>query len=212
MRANIKPEKVKLKPEVKNPKIFENVLKSELIHSFAEKGIFVKEKVVLKSGKESDFYINVKAAIGYPKIVDMMKKLFELKLQETSFFNSVTNIVGSGLGGHTLAPLVMSFANLYAGYDRGTRKGYGTSKVWEGKVPSVTDKTIIIDDVYSNGTSVNGTLESLESEVGTSDMVEGILVVVNRTDPQRTFHTTSNGRKIPIISLFDENDFQSKIV
>jgi orotate phosphoribosyltransferase len=130
-----------------------------------------------------------------------------LELDKHNLSLDITNVVGSGLGGHTFSSFILLSHKLFAGYDRGVAKKHGTGKVWEGKVPGPENNTLVLDDVYSNGTSMSETLLSLESQVGTSDMVKAIVVVVNRSDPKREFHTTSGGRQIPIISIFSSSDF-----
>ncbi len=206
MRISLKPERAKIKGETKIPINVENSLKSKLIKNFKELGVLVSGDFLLKSGKRSDFYINIKAAIGSPVCVELMLELIDLKFKNSSPLSKVTNVVGTGLGGHVFTSFLSSNKKLVAGYDRGSSKSHGTGKIWEGIVPKPQDNTIITDDVYSSGTSVNQTLESLEKEVGSYDMIQAIFVVANRSNPKKTFHVASNGKEIPIISLMDDSN------
>ena len=207
MRKILTNERPNLKSEPKIPIIRENVIKSELLKYLKDNGILKFGDFVLKSGLTSQFYIDIKSAFGHPVAVNFIMDLIKIKLEKNDLLHNLKNVIGSGLGGHTFTSMMMLENNFFAGYDRGNPKKHGTGKIWEGKVPDKEDKTIITEDVYSSGTSVNETLESLEKEVGTSEMVEAIVVVVNRSEPIKKFHIAKDGREIPIISIFDSKDF-----
>lgn len=155
----------------------------------------------LKSGGLSNYYIDVKEAMGNPECSVLIVELLNLLLPEKT-----TNTVGSGLGGHTIASALMVKTGIPTGYDRGKPKNHGTGKVWEGSLPDENSEIVIVDDVFSSGTSVRETNESLKNYVTANPNITAILTVVNRSEP-KTKSFLIDGKEVPIISIFEGSDF-----
>jgi orotate phosphoribosyltransferase len=135
--------------------------------------VIMKGDFVLRSGKRSPHYINIKKAIGVPELlVTMTKKLAERVPKQA------TCIAATGYGGVALATLVATRLSLPLVLVRDKRKDHGTQEMIDGYVPKKTDRVCIVDDVFTTGSSMMDVLEKLSS-TGCSFTTH--LVVVDRS-------------------------------
>ena len=112
----------------------------------------------LRSGVISNYYCDVKEAIGYPKILNkMVSELLKL------IPKNCTCIAGSGYGGITLASLVANKKRLPLILVRDKVKNHGTKKSIDGYIPNKNDVVCIVDDVFTTGSSITNTKEKLTS-------------------------------------------------
>src|SRR3989344_7232180 len=123
--------------------------RQELTRKLLDFGIIHKGKVTLRSGKETDFYIDLKKAYGYPKLlaalVTEMNKLVPQK---------ATCIATIGQGGIPLAVLVSQKLNLKLVLVRDKPRKHGTKKTIDGYIPLRKDKVVVVDDVFTTGSSI----------------------------------------------------------
>lgn len=131
------------------------------------------KRVVLKGGQSSGFYIDIKAAMGEPKI--FARLIHELAAMVP---NHATCIAGSGYGGLPLAAAVAHRLMLPFVMVRDTAKQHGTKQLVDGYVPNSKDRVVIIDDVYTSGTSIRHTERVLRRR---KVPVIGRCVVVDRS-------------------------------
>lgn len=184
--------------------------KVELKKIFIEKNIIefnnpnrTDGKYLLKSGILTNYYINIKTALGN-EASSVASDIFALIAPK-----GVKKVIGSGLGGHVLVGMLRDRLGIEASYDRGSLKKHGTGQVWEGEPPvDENEELLLIDDVITKGTSVNDTYESIEKHLFQNPNITHIMVVANRMDPPQDYIEVQ-GKKIPIISIFDANDLQN---
>lgn len=159
----------------------------ELISELRKLRVIKRGKFVLKSGKTSDYYIDMKKAFGSPKAFGLITN--ELcKIVD----RQATCIAGSGHGGLPLATAVSIKLRLPLVLIRDSIKKHGTKKMIDGYIPNKKDQVAIIDDVFTTGTcilNIAGILKETKAQI-----VAGY-VVVSRGDMEKF--------KLKIHSLID---------
>ena len=166
--------------------------KKQLVRKLLDCGIIHKGKVVLRSGKKADFYIDLKKAYGQPELlaalVAEMSKLISKK---------ATCIATIGQGGIPLATLVSQKLNLKLVLVRDKPRRHGTKKTVDGYIPSQKDKVVIVDDVFTTGSSVRDIIKRLKL---TKCKIISAVVAVRRGE-------SKNLKKMKITSIFSQEDF-----
>ncbi|HXK41024.1 MAG: hypothetical protein A3G45_00305 [Candidatus Staskawiczbacteria bacterium RIFCSPLOWO2_12_FULL_37_15] len=146
--------------------------RQELTRKLLDFGIIHKGKVTLRSGKETDFYIDLKKAYGYPKLLaTLVAEMNKLVPQKT------TCVATIGQGGIPLAVLVSQKLNLKLALVRDKPRKHGTRKIIDGHVPSQKDKVVIVDDVFTTGSSIRDVVGHLRP---TGCKIVSAAVVVKR--------------------------------
>lgn len=179
--------------------------KSRLIQLLAERS-FERRKVILASGKESDFFIDCKqtmlTAEGHALVGELM---FDLLSQ----IPDCEAVGGVELGGCPLASAVslVSFQRgrpLNALYVRKAKKDHGTTKLVEGdKSLKPGLKVALLEDVVTTGGSSLKAVESLK-EAGAH--VVGIVALVDR---QEGGAETIRAAGLPLVTVATKADFIS---
>ena len=179
--------------------------RARLIQLLTERS-FERRKVILASGRESDFFIDCKqtmlTAEGHALVGELM---FDL-LSELPPCEAVG---GVELGGCPLASAVslVSFQRgrpLNALYVRKAKKDHGTTKLVEGdKSLKPGLKVALLEDVVTTGGSSLKAVESLKA-VGAE--VVGIVALVDR---QEGGAETIRGAGLPLVTLATRSDFMS---
>lgn len=140
-------------------------------------GIIKKGKFILTSGKTSDFYVDMKKALGHPKVSKIicngLCKIIDKK---------ATCVASIGYGGLPLASRVSLKLGLPLVVVREKRRQHGLKNLIDGYVPTENDKVVIVDDVFTLGTSISKILKAL---AGTKAQILAGYVVVNRGDTSR---------------------------
>jgi orotate phosphoribosyltransferase len=143
----------------------------------------------LRSGIKSNYYCDIKEALGNPKILKIkINELVKIIPKNT------TCIAGSGYGGITLASLVSYKLNLPLVLVRDTAKNHGTKKIIDGYIPTQKDIVCIVDDVFTTGSSIRDTKERL---LYTKTKFTKPIVVLNRS------------KEKSIISLIKDTDIKN---
>ena len=179
--------------------------RARLIELLTERS-FERRKVVLASGRESDFFIDCKqtmlTAEGHALVGELMFGLLsQLPVCEA--------VGGVELGGCPLASAVslVSFQRgrpLNALYVRKAKKDHGTTKLVEGdKSLKPGLKVALLEDVVTTGGSSLKAVESLK-EAGAR--VVGIVALVDR---QEGGAETIRGAGLPLVTLATRADFIS---
>ncbi len=147
--------------------------KKELIHDLHEIGAVKFGSFRLKSGLTSPFYIDLRAIISYPRVMDRIVRLLEEKVAESSF-ELITGIPYTAL---PVAAILADRLNKPLVYQRKEAKAYGTSKLIEGHFKK-GDRCIVIDDVMTTGESKLETADALkQAGIEVSDFV----IIVDRS-------------------------------
>lgn len=154
-------------------------------------------KFTLASGRESDYYVDMKKAITDPRILREIGQLMALRIAG----ENADKIAGPALGAVPIATAVSLASGIPMLMIRKSRKGYGTSKLIEGDL-SEGDRVVVVEDVTTTGNSL---LKAVEAVKNSGGVVVRALVAVDREEGAR-----ENLLKKGIIleALVTRSDFQ----
>ncbi|MFH1607994.1 MAG: hypothetical protein ABIA78_02575 [archaeon] len=144
----------------------------DLINQLNIVKVIKKGDIVLSHGEETNFYIDIKKAYGYPSA----RKLICDYLCE-SLDKRVNCVAGSGHGGISPASIIADRLGIHLTLIRKQTKGYGLDSIIDGYVPTPSDFVSIIDDVFTTGGTLRGIIEVLEP---TGTDILDCLVIVKR--------------------------------
>jgi orotate phosphoribosyltransferase len=183
--------------------VADSAKRARLIQLLTERS-FERRKVILASGRESDFFIDCKqtmlTAEGHALVGELMFDLLaELPPCEA--------VGGVELGGCPLASAVslVSFQRgkpLNALYVRKAKKDHGTTKLVEGdKSLKPGLKVALLEDVVTTGGS---SLKAVESLKAAGAEVIGIVALVDRLEGGAD---TIRAAGLPLVTLATRSDF-----
>ena len=159
--------------------------KSQLIDIIKKKSL-AEGPVTLSSGKVSDFYVNLKPTLLYPKALDIISDFMLTFFKEKT--SQVIAVGGLGIGALPLTTAVslkslVWNAPLLHLYIREKVKAYGTKQSIEGLANvKVGDKIWILEDVVTTGkTSLIAAEKCQQAKLN----VEGVLTCINREEGGR---------------------------
>lgn len=165
---------------------------------------FERRKVILASGRESDFFIDCKQTILTAEGHALVGELMFQALDELPTCDAVG---GVELGGCPLASAVslVSFQKgrpLTGFYVRKERKDHGTSKLVEGdKSLAPGTRIALLEDVVTTGGS---SLRAVETLKAAGAVVVGIIALVNRLEGGAE---TIRAAGLPLLTLSTRADF-----
>lgn len=128
----------------------------KLLALLKRKNILTYGDFTLRSGVKTDYYCDIKEALGDPELVTILTDALVKIVPK-----GATCIAGSGYGGITLASLVAYKLKLPLSLVRDKIKDHGTKKSIDGYLPTNKDRVCIVDDVYTTGSSIRDTKEKL---------------------------------------------------
>ncbi|MHC4618537.1 MAG: orotate phosphoribosyltransferase [Planctomycetota bacterium] len=170
-----------------------------LLQNAYKKGTFT-----LSSGRQSDFYIDVKkvalSGLGHPLIGTSIVEHLIAK-HSTMFANNINAVAGVELGGCPLASAVATIFKIPAIYVRKATKEHGTGRLVE--VPydvSVGANVVLLEDVVTTGAS---TLRAVSSLMGAGFRVTDVVAVIDRQEGG----AKAISKEVPFSSLFTREDF-----
>ncbi|MGV3619633.1 MAG: orotate phosphoribosyltransferase [Archangium sp.] len=166
---------------------------------------YAKKKIVLSSGRESDFYIDCKKTILTAEGHWLVGKLMFAEVRAS--LGDAVGIGGLTMGADPIASAIslVSFlgeAPLQAFLVRKEPKGHGTGQWIEGltSLPSGA-KVVIVEDVVTTGAS---TLKAIERARAEGLQPIGAFAIVDRQEGGREAIEASG---VPVKSLFARSDF-----
>lgn len=172
--------------------------------SFLREKSFEKKRIVLSSGKESDFYIDVKQTALHPEGAYLIGKLI-LKLLEKG--ERVKAVGGMTMGADPLSVSVSVLSyikkkGLPAFFIRKEPKKHGTGLWIEGTKNLKSGMAVaILEDVVTTGASLLHAIERTEKE---GLVVKRVIAVVDREEGGRE-EIEKKGYRLE--SLFRRSDF-----
>lgn len=151
----------------------------------------------LKSGKKSNYYIDLRCLVSHPTI---LKEICELLKQKIDTFENTEKKLLCGLpyAGLPYAFGISMLSDIPLIMLRKEPKKHGTAKMIEGSFQK-DEELILIDDILTSGTSILESLEHLKDFKITT-----IFIVVDRDEGGKE-KLEKLGYKV--ISLFTINDF-----
>jgi orotate phosphoribosyltransferase len=166
---------------------------------------YEKRKVVLSSGKESDFYIDTKQASLTAEGHYLVGRLVLAEIR--GHFAGAQAVGGMTLGADPIASAVsltswLQASPLPAFYVRKEPKGHGTNQWIEGKkgLPSPA-QVVVVEDVVTTGASTLKAIERCRSE---GLHVLGVVALVDREEGGREAVEKAG---VELRSLFRRSDF-----
>lgn len=168
---------------------------------------YAKKRVTLASGRESDFFIDVKqtalTAEGHALIGELMLEA------AYSFEPRPVAVAGVELGGCPLASAVSLVSyqrgrgELDAIYVRKTAKDHGSQRLMEGDT-KIADgaHVVVLEDVITTGGSTLAAVEKLRAR---KLVVVGVVVLVDRLEGGRE---NLEGAGLRVRSIFDRSSFE----
>ncbi|MBK8173544.1 MAG: orotate phosphoribosyltransferase [Sandaracinaceae bacterium] len=166
---------------------------------------YAKKRVVLASGRESDFFIDCKQTVlsaeGHMLVGEAMFKALG------GFAERPVAVAGVELGGCPLASAVALISHqrgapLDAIYVRKDAKDHGSKRLLEGDA-TIADASnvVVLEDVITTGGS---TLKAVEKLVARNLRVVGVVAIVDREEGGREAIVAAG---LPFVSLYKRSDF-----
>lgn len=130
----------------------------------------------LRSGRKSRYYLDKYLFEAQPDILRELGRRFALHVQPET-----TRIAGAELGGVALAAAASLASGIPFVIIRNARKGYGTDKMYEGRLDK-GDRVLIVEDVATTGGQV---VEAARTLADAGATVERIVAVIDRQEGAR---------------------------
>ena len=171
--------------------------KKKLIDLLKAEEVVKFGKFTLASGKESDYYVNMKMAITNPEILKQVAKIVSNEIAE----DKIDKIAGPALGAVPIATAISLESSTPMLMIRKAKKGYGTAKLIEGELVE-GDSVVVVEDVTTTGGSLIKAINAIKDNGG---IVKKAIVVVDR-DEGAVLNLKKEGIALePLISI---NDFK----
>jgi orotate phosphoribosyltransferase len=148
--------------------------KNELIKLLKENQVVKYGKFTLSSGKESNYYVDMKRAITDPEILLKVAEIISDKMDNLE----VDKIAGPILGAIPVVTAVSIVSSIPMLMIRKAKKDYGTSELIEGDLLE-GDKVIVLEDVTTTGNSLINAVKAISENGG---IVEKAFVIVDRNE------------------------------
>ncbi len=148
--------------------------KIELIKLLKDNNVVKFGKFTLSSGKESDFYVDMKRAITDPAILLKVAEILSKKIEQFE----VDKLAGPALGAIPIVTAVSLETSIPMLMIRKAKKGYGTSKLIEGDLEK-DDDVIVFEDVTTTGNSLINAIQAVKENGG---IVKKAYVIVDRNE------------------------------
>ncbi len=163
-----------------------------LITKLINEGVILNDMLfTLRSGQESRCYYDIKKAYGNPEIrCELASRIYFMINKKPDF------VAASDIGGVPLATTISDNFNLKLTIVRNIPKDHGTKRLVEGYIPSCLEEGIIVDDVFTTGSTLRQSINIIISQ--TKAKISGCYVVLKRTKDDFEY---------PLFYLFELEDF-----
>jgi orotate phosphoribosyltransferase len=156
-----------------NKDVIEKLYKSKII---LKKGPDYPDGFLLKSGKRSDIYINIRDLIKNPSLFNfIMFNFFDLLGNEAKKAGSC--ILGVPTMGAVIAPIMAYKMCAPLVVIRQHKKAHGVGNNIEG---TLTNKIIVVDDVITTGSSIQELAQEYIEPIFNKDYELDIFVIIDR--------------------------------
>jgi uridine monophosphate synthetase len=171
--------------------------KEKLVNKLIELGCFKTGNFKLKSGINTDFYLDFRHLISHPDILIQICELIYEKFAEIPGL-----ICGLPYAGIPYSQTISILYKRKCIMLRKEQKKYGTSKMIEGNY-NKNDELIIIDDIITKGTSIKESLSHFKDF-----NIKKIIVLVDREEGGKE---SIEKHGIKVESVFTVYDFKKCI-
>ena len=148
--------------------------KNQLIKLLKDNHVVKYGKFTLSSGKESNYYVDMKRAITDPIILSKVAEIISEKLD----INDTDKVAGPALGAIPIVTAVSILSSIPMLMIRKEKKDYGTSELIEGDLKE-GDKVIVLEDVTTTGGSLIKAVKAVSENGG---LVKKAFVIVDRDE------------------------------
>ena len=148
--------------------------KKELIKLLKDNQVVKYGKFTLSSGKESDYYVDMKRAITDPEILSKVAEIISKKIDALK----IDRVAGPALGAIPIVTAVSVVSSIPMLMIRNSKKDYGTSELIEGNLQN-GDRVIVLEDVTTTGNSL---IKAVKAVISNGGIVEKAFVVVDRDE------------------------------
>ncbi len=151
--------------------------KQRLVADLFKIGVFKTGRFVLKSGKISSYYIDLRVLVSYPEVLKRVAEAY-IEVLKMLKFDRLAAVPYAAL------PIVSAISVLGKYpfvYTRKEKKDYGTKKLIEGEYKK-GELIVVVDDVITTGASKLEVIKPLENE---GLYVKDIVVFVDREEGGR---------------------------
>ncbi|CAB50015.1 orotate phosphoribosyltransferase [Pyrococcus abyssi] len=172
-------------------------MKEELVKLIIDSGCIKFGHFILTSGKESNYYIDIKSLITNPKALKLIAKM--IKEESRKLGIEYDKVAGPELGAVPIATALSLETDKPLLIIRKKKKEHGTGKLIEGEI-SPGDRVLLVEDVTTTGGSVIRAAKILK-EHGAE--VVGIFVVVDREEGARENIEKEGFKLYPLVLVSD---------
>ncbi|MFQ6128052.1 MAG: orotate phosphoribosyltransferase [Thermoplasmata archaeon] len=144
----------------------------DLVTDLKNTGALQFGKFTLASGKESDYYIDIKKAITETRVLERIADKI------APYADSMDRIAGVELGAVPIAVAVAMKVDRPFVIVRKEKKKHGTGRIYEGELIK-GDKVLFVEDVTTTGNSLKKAILELRSD---GALIEKAVVVVDREE------------------------------
>ncbi|MGB7968316.1 MAG: orotate phosphoribosyltransferase, partial [Methanobacterium sp.] len=148
--------------------------KNELIKLLKDNQVVKYGKFTLSSGKESDYYVDMKRAITDPIILSKVAEIISKKIDKLK----IDRIAGPALGAIPIVTAVSIESKIPMLMIRKSKKDYGTSELIEGDLRN-GDRVIVLEDVTTTGNSL---IKAVKAVISNGGIVDKAYVIVDRNE------------------------------
>lgn len=173
-----------------------NLLKLLTTHQVIQFG-----KFTLASGRESDYYVDMKKAITDPRILSQIGEMMAEKIKD----EMVDKVAGPAMGAVPIATAVSLTSGIPMLMIRKSKKGYGTSKLIEGELKQ-DDRVVVVEDVTTTGNSL---LKAVEAVKDSGGLVVRALVAVDREEGARENLLKKGVKLEPLVTKSDFSSYKN---
>ena len=172
--------------------------KINLIESLYASNILKFGKFKLSSGKTSPYYLNLRIIQSYPDVFETVVKSYFTMIKKIGLdnFDVICGIASAGLIFSSPLSFLTHKSHVYV---RKHEKTYGLKNSLEGDL-KVNSNVLIIDDIFTTGSSIQKTLNVLHKNSG---IIDNVLVLINRMENSDNFLTQNNIKLNYVFSIVD---------
>lgn len=176
-----------------------DTLKSLVLENLKKTGCFLQGDFTLKSGKKSNFYLNLRHLVNTPHLIRDISDVIKHYLPNDKFL--LCGLPYAGI------PYTMAVSILYdipSIILRKQQKSHGLNNWIDGLEKTDIRKVVLIEDIISTGSSIESALPILEQH---GLEVVKVICIVDRREPEIKEAKKELDEKIGLVSLFTLDNF-----